>query len=214
MKTVRSEDSNATQTHQGEHPNIRLSQNVRILRKERGYNLEKLAKLSGLSISTLSKIENNQISPTFDTLVALASGLDLEVGAIISPVHTVSKTGRRAVSRQGQGVSLETPVYDYSFLCPEISDKKFIPILATLKAGSVTEFQALSSHEGEEFFYVLSGKVILHTDLYKPTELEAGDSTYFDSTMGHALVSAEKETKVLWISSSLGHISEPDLNGS
>lgn len=186
---------------------LKLAQTVRALRKADGLNLEELARRSGLSTSTLSKIENRQISPTFDTLVALASGLGVDVGTLVSPMHAVGGTGRRSISRQGKGTTHETPVYSYTFLCTELTNKKFIPLLATIKAHSVEEFPALSAHEGEEFFYVLSGNVTLHTELYEPTDLTAGDCIYFDSALGHALIAAgEEETRVLWISSSLQRI--------
>ena len=45
-------------------------------------------------------------------------------------------------------------------------------------------------HTGEEFALVLEGAVELHTELYAPARLEAGDSIYFDSTMGHAYLAA------------------------
>lgn len=183
---------------------LRLAQNVRALRKDRGLKLEELARRCGLSVSSLSKIENRQMSPTFDTLVALAGGFGIDVGQLVSPSQQVSDAGRRSISRQGQGVKHETPVYDYTFLCSEITNKKFVPLLTTIKAGSIEAFPALSAHEGEEFFYVLSGTVILHTDHYTPAELSAGDCIYFSSAMGHALLSAGRElAKVLWIASSL-----------
>lgn len=186
---------------------LKLAQTVRALRKADGLNLEELARRSGLSTSTLSKIENRQISPTFDTLVALASGLGVDVGTLVSPMHAVGGTGRRSISRQGNGTTHETPVYSYTFLCTELTNKKFIPLLATIKAHSVEAFPALSAHEGEEFFYVLDGRVTLHTELYEPTDLMAGDCIYFDSALGHALIAAgEEETRVLWISSSLERI--------
>ncbi|WP_161491293.1 cupin domain-containing protein [Bradyrhizobium neotropicale] len=52
----------------------------------------------------------------------------------------------------------------------------------------------------EEFFYVLSGEVLLYTEHYAPIRLSPGDCSYFDSTMGHALVSAgEEDALILWI---------------
>lgn len=192
---------------------LRLAQNVRALRKDRGLKLEELSRRSGLSVSSLSKIENRQMSPTFDTLVALAGGFGIDVGALVSPLHQISGAGRRSISRQGQGVKHETPVYDYTFLCSEITNKDFIPLLATIKAGSLEAFPALSTHEGEEFFYVLSGTIVLHTDHYTPAELSAGDCIYFNSAMGHALVSAgDENAKVLWIASSLQRIEGSDHN--
>ncbi len=185
-----------------------LANNARTLRKERDLSLDELSRASGLSISTLSKIENRQISPTFDTLVALATGLDVGVGTLLAPIQASQTIGRRSICRAGQGTVHTTEVYDYNFLCTEIRNKKFTPLLATLKADTIEAFAALSQHDGEEFFYVLDGEVELHTDLYEPTRLVAGDCVYFDSTMGHALVAAKVDTRVIWVSSSTESMKE------
>jgi uncharacterized cupin superfamily protein len=66
----------------------------------------------------------------------------------------------------------------------------------------VEQFGALPSHEGEEFVFVVSGKVTLHSEHYEPMTLGPGDSAYFDSRAGHALVSASAEdAKIVWICS-------------
>jgi hypothetical protein len=74
------------------------------------------------------------------------------------------------------------------------------PLLGTLKARSLTEFGQPLRHEGEEFIHVLSGSVELHTEFYSPILLTTGDSAYYDSTMGHALLRVGKrEALVLWV---------------
>jgi Predicted transcriptional regulators len=58
---------------------LNLGQRVRELRKERDWTLEQAARQAGLARSTLSKIENGQMSPTYDALRKLAVGLDISV---------------------------------------------------------------------------------------------------------------------------------------
>ena len=70
------------------------------------------------------------------------------------------------------------------------------------RAHSVAEFPKLVQHAGEEFVYVAEGSVAINTDHYEPLLLKRGDSCYFDSNMGHALVSVGKtEAVVLWVCS-------------
>ena len=89
-------------------------------------------------------------------------------------------------------------------LCADLSKKKFIPFLSKLRAHSVAEFPNLVHHAGEEFVYVVEGSVAIHTDHYEPLLLKRGDSCYFDSNMGHALISVGKtEAVVLWVCSAL-----------
>ncbi len=52
---------------------------MRLFRQEKGYTLEKAQQMTGVAKSTLSKIENNQISPSFETLQAIAIGLKIEL---------------------------------------------------------------------------------------------------------------------------------------
>ena len=59
------------------------------------------------------------------------------------------------------------------------------------------EFDHLVSHPGEEMIFVLTGEVELHSNLYAPIRLAAGDSAYYDASMGHALISVSAEDATL-----------------
>ncbi|QBK31846.1 XRE family transcriptional regulator [Roseitalea porphyridii] len=181
---------------------LTLSTTVRQLRLAAGLTLNQLAKRSALAPSTLSKIENGQMSPTYDSIVSLASGLGVDVGELFEGKSVPAISGRRAITRRGEGIKHSTGHYDYEMLCTDLANKKFVPLLSEIKANSTQSFSAMISHAGEEFFYVLSGEVTLHTEHYAPARLGPGDSCYFDSTMGHALVSTGDEpATVLWICS-------------
>lgn len=179
-----------------------LAGKLRMLRRKADLTLQQLSQRCGISASALSKIENGQLSPTYEKIAALASGLNIEVGELFSPAAKTSMSGRRSVTRRGQGIAHRTDQYNYEILHPDMADKRFIPLVTTIRAHDRSEFPQLLSHDGEELLYVLTGEVILHTDGYAPLHLGAGDSCYFDSTMGHACVSGTAEdATVLWISS-------------
>jgi uncharacterized cupin superfamily protein len=57
-----------------------------------------------------------------------------------------------------------------------------------IKSRELEDITRWSSHEGEEFVYVLAGTIELHTELYAPALLKKGDSAYFDSSMAHAFL--------------------------
>jgi len=63
-----------------------------------------------------------------------------------------------------------------------------IPIIIDVQARSVEELGGLVRHAGEEYLYVIRGRMELHSDLYAPLPLGPGDSVYFDSGMAHAYV--------------------------
>lgn len=180
----------------------RLGFIVRTLRHRAGLTLVELAERGELAASTISKIEAGQLSPGYETIQRLAIGLGIDVAELFqSPLGTVP-TGRRGVTRRGQGVHHESSHYEYEALAPDLSKKQFLPLVATIKARSATSFGDLPSHAGEEFVYVVSGSITVHSEHYEPLLLEEGDSVYFDSRGGHALVSnGPTDAKVIWICS-------------
>ena len=179
-----------------------LARKVRSLRTSAGLTLQQVAARSGVSQSALSKIENGQLSPTYERIVTLASGLGVEPAELFSESPLTTPVGRRGITRSGQGVRHSTPQYDYQALCADISGKAFLPLHTVIKAHSLREFSALARHSGAEFVYVVSGKLTLHTEFYEPLTLLPGDSVYYDSAMGHALVSEGNEDAViLWVCS-------------
>jgi hypothetical protein len=99
---------------------------------------------------------------------------------------------------------VNTPNYDYYYLCPELRRKRMIPVLTRVRAKNLDEFGELVRHSGEEFIHVLEGLVEVHTEFYDSIVLEAGQSVYIDSNMGHAYTTAEgcNEALLLGICSS------------
>ncbi|MGO7961204.1 helix-turn-helix domain-containing protein [Rhizobium leguminosarum] len=190
-----------------------IGQTVQRLRKRQKLTLNDLAQKSGLSTSAVSKIENAQVSPTYETILRLAVGLNVDVTELFGGSSTpASAAGRIAVTRKGAGIVQKTPHYEYEMLGAELSKKEFTPLLTTVRARSIHEFAEIQGHTGEEFLFVLSGKVILHTEHYEPILLWPGDSSYYDSTMGHALISVgEEDATVLWVATRVhGVLARPE----
>ena len=80
-----------------------LGARVRELRKTRDWTLEQAAGQAGLARSTLSKIENGQMSPTYDALKKLAVGLEISVPQLFTPPVKGKVGGRMAVTKNGEG---------------------------------------------------------------------------------------------------------------
>ncbi|WP_376961906.1 XRE family transcriptional regulator [Azospirillum sp. A26] len=179
-----------------------LAPTLKRLRAASRLTLQQLSERSGVSISTLSKIENGQLSPTYEKIAALASGLGVEVGELFGQNPKPTPLGRRSVTRAGDGAVHETDQYRYEAVNADLPGKRFVPLVTTIKARSIQQFGELSRHDGEEFIYVLDGEVTVHSDYYTPLTLSKGDSCYFDSAMGHACISGgEEEARVLWVCS-------------
>lgn len=181
---------------------IKLGPRLKQIRQGRGWTLEQTAQRSGVARSTLSKIENDTMSPTFEIIQKIARGLGVDIVEFFDMgIHT-GPLGRRSVNRRGSGRRLQSDTYDLEVLSTDLVRKRILPFRARIKARSVQEFKKLLSHRGEEFVYVLSGKISIHTDLYEDVVLEAGESIYFDSLMRHGITSiGDEDAEVLWVCS-------------
>ncbi len=167
---------------------------LRALRLERGWTLADVSKRTGMTISALSKAEIGKVALTYDKLVRISEGLDVDLSTLLSsPAESrepAGGLGRRSVSRAGEGMAIETQNYGHCYPAADILNKGFIPIVVELRARSIEAFGPLVRHSGEEYTYVLQGAAELYTNLYKPLRLEVGDSVYLDSTMDHGYIAA------------------------
>ena len=184
-------------------PPLDLGEQVRMLRKARQWTLEQAARSAGLARSTLSKIENGQMSPTYDALKKLASGLGVSVPQLFTPPARAGITGRMAVTKAGEGAAHPTATYEHELLVGALTRKKMLPYRTRVRARSLEEFDGWVRHDGEEFLLVLTGTLRFYSEFYEPAEMRRGDSAYYDASMGHNLVSvSEEDATVLWVTSS------------
>lgn len=184
----------------------KLGPALRGLRKRHNWTLNDVSQKTGLSISTLSKAERNQLSLTYDKLVLLSEGLGVDITTFFEDeTHHPSPggaAGRRSINGINDGQVIDTPNYNHVYLCTDLLKKKFVPLIADIRARSLEEFGPLVRHAGEEFAYVLEGVVAVHTEHYTPAVLKAGESIYFDSHMAHAYIAqSEGRCRVLSICS-------------
>jgi transcriptional regulator with XRE-family HTH domain len=171
-----------------------LGRVLRSLRTRNDWTLKEMSDRTGIPLSTLAKVEHDRLTLTYDKLLQLSERLKIRMSDLFaesneSPAQPV--TARRSIGRMDRAIRVTTNNYDYYYLCAELRRKRMIPILTHIRAKSVEEFGELVHHSGEEYIYVLSGKVQVHTEFYDPIVLDAGESLYIDSNMGHAYVAAE-----------------------
>ncbi len=177
-----------------------IGEKIRDLREKKGLSLQDLASRTGYSSAILSQMENHMVSPPLGALIKLAKALELKVGAFFGddprePYAIVRKDERRSISRfaSKEGVSYG---YSYESLGFDKKDRHMEPFLVTLEPATVKS-EKLSSHEGEEFIFVLEGEMeaILgtHKDILYP-----GDCIYYDSNIPHKVqCHKEKATKIM-----------------
>ena len=183
-----------------------LGKLLKTYRARKNWTLKEMSEQSGIPLSTLSKIEHDRLTLTYDKLLQLSQRLNIPISELFSENRGADPaiTGRRSIGRLEDAVRVETDSYDYYYLCTELRKKRMIPIVTRIRARSLAEFGDLVTHEGEEFIYVLDGSIEVHTEYYDPVVLEAGQSIYIDSQMGHAYLAHgdTEEATVLGVCSS------------
>lgn len=181
---------------------VDLAERVRTLRKERGWTLEQAARAAGMARSTMSKIENGQMSPTVEALKKLAEGLGISVPQLFTPPRHAGPGGRMTSTRSGEGEAHVTTTYEHELLAQGLTRKAMLPYRARIRARRFEEFDGWVRHDGEEFLYVLTGAVRLYTEFYAPIDMKRGDSAYYDASMGHNVISLSPEdATILWVTS-------------
>lgn len=182
-------------------------QALRAIRLSNGWTLAEVSARTGLPLSMISKIELGKVSPNYEKLARICTGLGIDIGSLFSassqsPEFASSISGRRTITRAGEGQLIETDVYSHLYAAADLLNKRFVPVIAEIRARSLEEFGGLIKHSGEEYAYVLKGSLELHTELYAPVLLNEGDSIYFDSGMAHAYIAVgDDECRILSICS-------------
>ena len=177
------------------------------IRSRNGWTLKEMSERSGIPVSTLSKVEHDRLTLSYDKLQQLSRRLQIRMSDLFaegSEEPAPQVTGRRSIGTLDRAVRVVTDNYDYSYLCTDLRRKRMIPLLTRIRAHSASEFGDLVRHQGEEFIYVLEGRIEVHSEYYDPVLLETGQSIYLDSSMGHAYVVGEgcAEALVLGVCSS------------
>jgi transcriptional regulator with XRE-family HTH domain len=179
-------------------PEVQVGDHIRKFREERGVSLQQLAEKTGFSAALLSQIENRMTSPPLGTLVKIANALDTYVSSFIGKEETefsiVRKQDRTTVSRVGLKEGGQSS-YTYEALGAGKAGRKMEPFLVRLKP-LIDRHVMRNSHEGEEFIYVLSGRVEIFLDKYSDL-LAEGDCVYYNSTIPHHVHSAEQKEALI-----------------
>ena len=184
--------------------NTTLGKLIRAERQRRDWTLRQMSETVGIPLSTLAKVEQDRLSLTYDKLQQFTGRLGLTMAEFLAqgqagagPPSATSVTARRSATDPASTVRVETPNYDYDYLCADLRDKRMVPIIGRIRAHSIEEFGELVSHRGEEFIYVLEGCIEVHSQFYTPLTLQAGHGVYIDSTMGHAYIAKDCESALV-----------------
>jgi len=170
---------------------------LRLTREKRGFSLDELAARTGIPRDALVQLEAGESMLPLGQVIKLSKALSLRMSDVISPgkeSFTIVKSNQRqSFSRFGKAREASYG-YEYESLAAQKKDRTMEPFIVTLHPSEAEE---PSSHDGQEFIYVLEGEMEVFIegtrDILKP-----GDTVYYDSTNMH-LVKAHggKPAKIL-----------------
>ena len=172
---------------------------IRRSRKRQALTLQQLADRADLSVSYISQIERNLLTPTVASLKRIAAALDIPAGQLMF-AEAGSAKSMVAVLRKGHRKHVRFPQssISYELLTPDL--RRRVSAL-WLVANPGAEGGPALTHEGEDMVIVLQGQ--LSVDVAGTWhDLKAGDSIYFNSELSHRWCNRRKQVaQAIWISS-------------
>ena len=165
---------------------VSLGERVRIVREKRELSLRDISQRTDIHVDVLTQIEKGDITPPLGRITKLAKSLEMKIGYFISgegkKAYTVVKKADRKVISRFDSKKVERFGYEYESLAPHKRDRHMEPFLMTLAPSEIEDER--SSHEGQEFIFVLEGKMEVRLG-DESHILEEGDAIYYDSTVPH-----------------------------
>jgi transcriptional regulator with XRE-family HTH domain len=161
---------------------------IKQIRETKKVSLEELAERSGIEISMIQKIEQEKNIPSLAPLIKIARALGVRLGTFLDdsdsygPVVVRSGEHHKGVRFTSQASESREHLNFFS-LAYDKAGRNMEPFIVDIEPGLQSDYM-LSSHEGEEFIYVLEGEVEINygKEIYL---LAKGDSIYLDSVVLH-----------------------------
>ena len=172
---------------------MELGAKIKEMRLQKNLTQEELADRCELTKGYISQLENDLTSPSIATLVDLLNALGTNLSDFFheEAEEKVVFSADEYIEKRSEGMLL-------SWVIPNAQKNMMEPVLVELDAGAQT--QADFPHEGEEFGYVLEGKVAVVTG-GKSHPAKKGESFYFTAGKEHYIVNKGKSrAKFIWIS--------------
>ena len=102
---------------------------LRSLRNRKGWTLKQMSEQSGIPLSTLSKVEHDRLTLTYDKLLQLSQRLNIRMSEMFAEQDGGAEpavTARRSIGRISDAIRVNTPNYDYYYMCPELRRKRAV----------------------------------------------------------------------------------------
>jgi len=179
----------------------KIGKKIRQVRESKEMTVEELAKSSGNSVELIESLEEGSFIPSMTPLFKIARALGVRLGTFLDdmpqtgPFVVKSGQSEEIIHFTGSISNLEESTLDLYSLAYGKGDRNMEPFIVDLHPKKVDKYE-LSTHEGEEFIYVMGGQIEIIYGQEKYL-LNTGDSIYYDSVIPHDLHAHESEAKIL-----------------
>ena len=160
--------------------NVRIASKIVTVRESLGLSAADLAERSGCDITVIEQLEAGELAPSLAPLIKITRALGMRLGTLldddtgVGPVITRKGSAEEVTRLKSLETSSESGVLDFFSLAAGKTTRHMEPFMITVAPGDADD-RTLSSHEGEEFIYVLEGAI--EVDYGKGSHvIEAGDS--------------------------------------
>ncbi|MDR1813894.1 MAG: cupin domain-containing protein [Tannerella sp.] len=162
------------------------------LREALEISVEDIAKVAGITPDEYITVESGAVDISVSMLHNIAAAYGVDLTALM--FGDEPKMSAYFVTRKGKGVSVErTKAYKYQSLAAGFSKRKADPFMVTVHPKPDNEPVYQNSHAGQEYNYVISGRMLLQIN-GKDIILEEGDSIYFDALQPHGMKALDGQT--------------------
>lgn len=174
---------------------LQVGERIRELRNAQELTQEELADRSNLTKGFISQLERDLTSPSLESLLGILRALDTDIVSFFRS-HDQDRFVFNASDRVNTDVYPE--VSEFQLMCPGTANFEMEPAMVTIEPGQKIEE---SSHAGEEFGYVLKGKVMVEYG-ERQSSVGKGECFYFVSDRQHTLSNPfNRPATILWVSS-------------
>lgn len=173
----------------------KLGTKIKQLREAAGLTWGDLAEAAGIETAQIVLIEGGEVSPSISTLIKISRRMGIRLGTLLdgteasSPVVTSTSGMSPTVNTSKAGSSNHLDFYS---LAGKKSDRNMEPFFINIHFADPTDRKNFSTHEGEEFIYVLEGTLEVYYGTEKHT-VNTGESIYYDSIVPHCVTVPTKE---------------------
>ena len=170
-----------------------LGGKIKQMRNQLGLTQEELADRCELTKGYISQLENNLNSPSIATLTDILVALGSNLSEFFK-----EEAEEKVVFSKEEFIEKETDGVLWRWLIPNAQKNMLEPVLVELLEGGTTNSDV--PHEGEEFGYVLEGKIAITLGKNNYT-CKKGDAFYYNASKPHTIINKGKgKAKFIWVS--------------